>query len=147
MRSLGRGREPVGAVAIFMVAALAALAGAAGAQQSRVFVTDTGYEGNLGGLAGADAICQAQGNAVYPGTFWVAWLSTSTVDAVDRLTASGPFVRASDPSTIIADDIADLTDGSLDNPVALSTNRQRNSQGYAPQIAGARGCQSGAQAC
>lgn len=50
----------------------------------------------------------------------MAWLSTSTVNAVDRLTpGSGPFVRASDPSTVIAADIADLTDGSIVNPIFL----------------------------
>lgn len=56
-----------------------------------VFVTSTKHvPGSLGGLAGADAICQARASAAgLPGTY-VAWLSTATVDARDRLgTARG----------------------------------------------------------
>jgi trimeric autotransporter adhesin len=55
-----------------------------------VFVTSTTHTGNLGGLVGADAICQARAQAGgLSGTFR-AWLSTSTVSAVSRLgTASG----------------------------------------------------------
>lgn len=56
-----------------------------------VFVTSTKHvAGSLGGLAGADAICQARASAAgLPGTY-VAWLSTTTVDARDRLgTARG----------------------------------------------------------
>ena len=48
-----------------------------------------------------------------PGATWVAWLSTFSVNAMDRLTATGPFVRATEVGTTIAVDIADLTDGNL----------------------------------
>jgi hypothetical protein len=59
---------------------------------------------NLGGLAGADAFCQASARAAsLPGTY-VAWLSTTSVDALDRLgDAQGwarldgrPFARSVD---------------------------------------------------
>jgi cysteine-rich repeat protein len=97
------------------------VAGGATAQQSRVFVSSTSSDGNLGGLVGADATCNSLATAAGLGGNWVAWLSTSTVNAVDRLTpGSGPFVRATDTATIIANDIPDLTDGNLQNSVALT---------------------------
>jgi hypothetical protein len=92
------------------------------AQQSRVFLTSTLQEGDLGGLAGADALCNNLASTASLGGTWVAWLSTSTVDAVDRLTATGPFVRAAQTSTVLADDISDLTDGSLYQAVELDEN-------------------------
>ncbi len=57
------------------------------------FVTSTTHTGNLGGLPGADAICAARASeAGLPGSY-VAWLSTSTVDAVDRLGGARGFIR------------------------------------------------------
>jgi hypothetical protein len=60
----------------------------------RVFVTSTSTTGNIGGLAGADAICAARATAaVIPGTFR-AWLSTATVSAASRFTqATVPYYR------------------------------------------------------
>lgn len=91
------------------VLALTLLALGAAAQTSRVFVTSTTHLGGaLGGLTGADAICQRLGAAVDPGAIWVAWLSTSKVDAKDRLGPQrGPFVRAVD-GMIIANDMQAL---------------------------------------
>ena len=56
-----------------------------------IFVTG-GYstEGNLGGLAGADRICQ-QIAKKFQGR-WVAWLSDGATDARDRFFFNGPFV-------------------------------------------------------
>jgi hypothetical protein len=75
------------------------------------FVTSTTHNGNLGGLAGADTICQGRATAAgLPGTY-VAWLSTSTVDAVSRLAGARGFVRpdgepfADQPSEIAANQI------------------------------------------
>ncbi len=55
------------------------------------FVTSTAYDGNLGGLAGADAKCAAAATAAkIPGTF-ISVLSNSTTNARDRIanTANG----------------------------------------------------------
>lgn len=54
----------------------------------RIFLTSTVYDGNLGGLAGADAKCQARADAAHLGGTWKAILSTRTIDAVDRIDAS-----------------------------------------------------------
>jgi hypothetical protein len=56
--------------------------------------------GNFGGLSGADAFCQQLADAVSSGRTWQALLSTSTVNARERMGA-GPWVNAAG-STIAA---------------------------------------------
>lgn len=57
------------------------------------FVTSTTTSGNMGGLAGADQLCAERAFAAgLPGTF-VAWLSSSTEDAIDRLAGAGGWLR------------------------------------------------------
>jgi hypothetical protein len=81
------------------VALLTALAGPvyADPNEKTVFVTSATFSGNLGGLTGADDKCQAEADGpasiVPPGTY-IAWLSTSVKDAIDRLPAntSGYFL-------------------------------------------------------
>jgi uncharacterized protein DUF1554 len=72
-------------------------------QPPRVFVTSTRYDGNLGGLAGADAKCQARADAAgLAGTF-KAWLSDDAISAGDRLHHSAlPYVLVD--GTLVADD-------------------------------------------
>jgi len=75
--------------------------------------------GGASGLAGADAVCQAQATAAglpFPASF-VAWLSTSTVNAADRLAGDGPW-KALD-GWQLATSKADLTDGSIATAVRL----------------------------
>ncbi len=72
------------------------------------FVTSSnpGTGGNLGGLDGADAHCEALAAAVgQGGKTWRAYLSTSTVDARDRI-GNGPWYNAA--GVMIAADIAEL---------------------------------------
>ena len=59
-----------------------------------VFVTSTTYSGNLGGLVGADAACQAHADSASLGGTFRAWLSTSTVNAKDRILPTiAPYVQ------------------------------------------------------
>lgn len=53
---------------------------------SYVFVTSTLHDGNLGGLAGADAVCNQRAAGNLPGTY-TAWLSTASdsVEAWERV--------------------------------------------------------------
>lgn len=92
-------------------------------QVAKVVFAAAGYTGNLGGLAGADAICQARAQAIaLPGTFR-AWLSTATVSAASRLSHhTGPYVLIT--GVKVADDWADLTDGTLDHAI------NRTPEGY-----------------
>ncbi len=78
----------------------------------KVFVSSATYDGNLGGLAGADAKCQALADAAaLPGTY-KAWLSDSTGSPSTRFTQSTvPYVLVD--GTVVANDWADLVDGTL----------------------------------
>ncbi|MCB9626518.1 MAG: hypothetical protein H6725_04015 [Sandaracinaceae bacterium] len=81
------------------------------------FTTSGTSNGNLGGLAGADAFCQGFADAAgLPGTYR-AWLSDSTGSPSTRFTQSTiPWVMpvGSNGGVVLADDWADLTDGTID---------------------------------
>lgn len=81
----------------------------------RVFVTSTQYEGNLGGLSGADAKCQEGAIIGGLGGTWKAWLSDSSTNAKDRI-VDAKYVRVFD-NALIANNKADLLDGFLGNPI------------------------------
>ena len=86
-----------------------------------IFITSQTFNGNLGGLEGADAKCQELADAAdLDGTF-KAWLSDSETDARDRLTHATVPYRLVDGTTV-ADDFTDLTDGSLDAPINRTEN-------------------------
>ncbi|MFN8674826.1 MAG: hypothetical protein U0Z70_00485 [Thermomicrobiales bacterium] len=77
-----------------------------------VFVTSTAQAGSLGGLAGADAICQnLADNVGLPGAY-MAWLSTATQSPVSRFTrADVPYTLTDD--TPLAENWAGLVSGTL----------------------------------
>jgi hypothetical protein len=84
-----------------------------------VFVTSTTHDGNLGGLAGGDAICQARAEAAGLEGSFLPWLSVSTLYAKDRLSHFGkPYVLVDD--TVVADDWNDLVDSSLDHAIDMN---------------------------
>jgi hypothetical protein len=78
-------------------------------QPMRFFVTSETHTGNLGGVAGADAICQRLATAAGAGArTWRAYISTQgagAVNARDRIGA-GPWHNAK--GEIIAANVADL---------------------------------------
>jgi hypothetical protein len=69
----------------------------------QVFMTSTSYVGGtIGGISGANTICQAVANAAgYSGTY-VAILSDNSTSAASNLTLSYPIVNAYDGSTVAA---------------------------------------------
>ena len=78
----------------------------------RVFTTSLKYDGNLGGLAGADAKCQARAvAAALPGTY-KAWLSDSAASPSTRFAKATIPYRLVD-GTLVANNFTDLTDGSI----------------------------------
>jgi hypothetical protein len=83
-----------------------------------VFVTSTQtIPGSLGDLAGADMICnQLAATSNLPGTY-VAWLSTNSVNAKDRLGNARGWVRKD--GLPFVDTVADLIAGNLYYPVRL----------------------------
>jgi hypothetical protein len=84
---------------------------AAPAGPLRAFVSSTLTTGNIGGLTGADALCNNAAKAAnLPGTY-TAWISTSTANAIDRIKANGPWQLVN--GTEVAATKADLTKGTL----------------------------------
>ena len=77
-----------------------------------MFISSVDLNGNLGGLLGADATCQARANAAgLPGTY-KAWLSDSTQSPSTRFTQSTrPYVRVD--GEVVANNWDELTSGSI----------------------------------
>lgn len=85
----------------------------------KAFVSSVKYTGNLGGLFGADAKCQALATAAkLPGPY-KAWLSDSRLNAKDRfLLKNSPYKTVT--GTKVVDNFADLIDGSLDSALKVT---------------------------
>jgi dipeptidyl aminopeptidase/acylaminoacyl peptidase len=64
--------------------------------EKAVFVTSASFNGNLGGLTGADAICQAEADdpaSIVPAGTYLAWLSDGTDSPETRFTKSSrPYI-------------------------------------------------------
>lgn len=92
-----------------------------GMTEWRIFRTETVQNANLGGIAGADAICAAQALAAGLEGEFKAWLSTIASPVADRVTqGSGPYILVD--GTRVADDWDDLVDGSILAPINLDAN-------------------------
>ncbi len=80
-----------------------------------VFATSASFNGNLGGLAGADAKCQAEADdpaSIVPAGTYLAWLSDGNDSPETRFTKSSHPYMLPD-GTKIAEDFTDLTSGSI----------------------------------
>jgi len=95
----------------------------------RIFITSGSHAGNLlNGLLGADGICQTRANARNLGGTWRAILSSSTVNARDRVGNQGREVRRLDD--VLVDTDAGLWDGTLLAPINRNeSNELVNSAG------------------
>jgi hypothetical protein len=88
-----------------------------------VFVTSVEYDGNLGGLTGADAKCQALANAKGLNGTYLAWLSLSDGSA-------SPLTRFTHPNvlyvlvdgTVVATNWNELISGNLQHAIDLDEN-------------------------
>jgi hypothetical protein len=94
-----------------------------------VFVSSTTtYTGNLGGLTGADSICQSNATAAgYSGT-WKAIISDSTTSALSRIPFNWGTLKRPD-GVVVANSWSDLWDGSIQNPISI-TAQGTASAGY-----------------
>jgi WD40 repeat protein len=90
-------------------------AGGASRPERAVFATIARFDGNLGGLAGADAKCQAEADdpgSIVPAGTYLAWLSDGTDSPETRFTKSAhPYILPD--GTKLAEDFIDLTSGSI----------------------------------
>ncbi len=86
-----------------------------------VFVLHTSLVlGTLGGFGPADAACQAAANQAGLAGSYVAWLSTSTTNAIDRLAGARGWVRPD--GAPFADTAADIAAGKMFYPPMLDEN-------------------------
>lgn len=89
---------------------------------NRVFAASGPLSGNLGGLEGADATCRSRAeSAGLPGTF-IAFLSTSTTDAIGRLSGSRGWERVDGKPVV--DTIEDLMAEKQYYPIDLDEQGQ-----------------------
>lgn len=95
--------------------------GGGGGSYVEVFVTSETFEGDLGGLDGADVTCTSMARAVGLSGDWTAWLSEAGGTNAGTRIADAEY-RLLD-GTVIADDLDDLTDGTLDAPIDLDEIR------------------------
>jgi len=84
-----------------------------------VFVTNTTFDGDLGGFQGADDKCNAEATAAGLAGTYVAWLSDSTTDAKDRIKDQGYITMAGD---VVATSLADLIDGTIGVPINVDAS-------------------------
>lgn len=102
-----------------------------------VFVTSSQQAaGTLGGLQGADALCQERAAAadLPRADSYVAWLSDDTIPAKDRLIGSRGWVRTD--GRPVADTLDELTSGILYYPPALDEHGTRPSPSQAAVATG-----------
>ncbi|MBZ5709997.1 DUF4215 domain-containing protein [Nannocystis pusilla] len=96
-------------------------------QWMQVFVTSTQMDGDLGGLDGADKVCQQRAaDAGIQGRF-KAWVSTDTQSAGARLQHSTRQYKRLD-GAVVADSWLDLTDGTLQNEIDVDENGESAAQ-------------------
>jgi hypothetical protein len=82
-----------------------------------VFTTSTTQTAALGGLAGADAICAQRAVAGGLAGTYRAWLSTSTVNAIDRLGSASGWVRPDGKPVL--NNVADISKNNFFYPPRL----------------------------
>lgn len=84
-----------------------------------MFVTTSQHDGAIGGVAGADAICQTEADTALLAGTYKAWLADFTGNPFnDFVRHDGPYVLTDD-TTVIATDWADLTDAVVDADIDL----------------------------
>jgi len=99
-------RTTIGIAALVLAGGLGAAAAQDGAMSFFITSQNPGQGANFGGLEGADAHCAGLAEAAgVTGQTWAAYLSTSAVDARDRI-GSGPWVNAE--GVVIAENVEGL---------------------------------------
>jgi hypothetical protein len=85
----------------------------------RVFATANRYDGAFGGVFGADAVCQSDAAAAGLSGTYRAWISDASSGPANRFVRSNsePYVLVD--GTVVANNWADLTDGTIQAPIDL----------------------------
>jgi hypothetical protein len=97
----------------------------------RVFVTSQAFDGKLGDVAGADAVCQGLAQAASLKGKFVAWLSSDTTSATTRVAHSQAPYRRLD-GEIVAQSWAALSKKFvLDKPISVDETGNSVTDAYA----------------
>ena len=88
----------------------------------RVFLSSAQYDGDFGGVEGADAACQTLAEAEAMGGHWRAFIADPNTGLARHSMLGGPYLRMDAAS--IADDWDDLTDGEIDVPLNIDETGQ-----------------------
>ena len=88
------------------------------ADETLIFVTENLYNGDNGGLAGVDSICQTEAQTAGISNFadYKALVSTSTIDARDRLSPFSTTIYNMNDD-VIANDINELSSGEIQDVI------------------------------
>jgi len=97
-------------------------------QMNYMFTTSASYDGNLGGLDGADAECQAAADGKLPGTY-VAWMSDGSQTAYDRIAATGAQGWIRPDGQLVAESLDDLDQERIAYPPSVDENGATAPQG------------------
>lgn len=82
-----------------------------------VFVSSAVYNGDLGGLAGADALCMTLAKGHFsPKRTFIAWLSAQNDHILNRM-GPGPHEYIKANGEVVAMNRPDLLDGTLESPI------------------------------
>ena len=103
---------------LMVLVAVLACSPAFGQQFVQVFVTNDSFDGDFGGLAGADLECTNAARRVGLGGDWVAWLSDAAGLGARNRIADSQYILLD--GTIIADNLNDLTDGMIRAPINVT---------------------------
>ncbi|PZP56060.1 MAG: hypothetical protein DI586_04885 [Micavibrio aeruginosavorus] len=115
--------------------------------QNIVFVTSATYTGNLGGLSGADEICQKHANAAaLPGKY-MAWVADSSGSPSTRFYQSTVPYRLVDGTTTIANNWADLVDGGISSSISKNETGATVAGGGVWTNVASNGTVQGANSC
>jgi|GEM_PF-2338591 len=92
-----------------------------------VFLTRNFYYSNLGGVSKADSICMQEAQEAGLKGEFKAWLSDTDTDAKDHIApkTSLPYQTTDSAKTLVANNIADLTDGSINSPIQYSASGEK----------------------
>lgn len=88
----------------------------------QVFVTTATYNGNLGGLSGADAKCQSEADGALLGGTWKAILSNGGVSAASRISIAAAAPVYNMLGELVATGPGELWSGTVLNKLAYDTS-------------------------
>jgi len=94
-------------------------------ESTTIFVTSQVYNGNMGGLAGADSRCHTLGQQVEVGN-WIALLSDGVTDGDDRIP---DLIYKRVDGVTVASSKSDLFNGGIDNPINITEEGTTVAQG------------------